>query len=223
MDDPYIYQLKLFEMAKKENLVVVLPTGSGKTRVATLLINHYLELSNKSEKHKRIIAFLAKTKTLVKQQFQYIKKHLSNEEYNIQEFTGLTYNTEGVHIDNWKEVDWKKIFIETNVLVMTPAILHDAFRRSVLQVSQFALIVIDECHHVRGNTPEMNVCIKLLSCPSIGNRPRILGLTASPKNSKKGTLEDAISELEYSMSSRVEILPDEEISKERPHKLPTCN
>eukprot|EP01035_Chromulina_nebulosa_P019062 gene19062-24884_t len=103
---------------------------------------------------------------------------------------------------------------------MTPAILHDAFRRSVLQTSQFSLIVIDECHHVRGNTPEMNVCIKLLSCP-IENKPRIIGLTASPKNSKKGTLEDAISELEYFMSSRVEILPHEEISKERPHKLPT--
>jgi endoribonuclease Dicer len=41
--DPREYQMELFERAKKDNLIAVLDTGSGKTLIAVLLLRHILD------------------------------------------------------------------------------------------------------------------------------------------------------------------------------------
>ena len=42
---PRLYQLYLLEHAMRQNTLAFLPTGSGKTLISILLINHYLHLN----------------------------------------------------------------------------------------------------------------------------------------------------------------------------------
>lgn len=42
---------------------------------------------------------------------------------------------------------------QLQVLVMTPAILLDALRRSFLNLSMIKVLIVDECHHAGGKHP----------------------------------------------------------------------
>jgi endoribonuclease Dicer len=59
INDPREYQLELFERAKKENIIAVLDTGSGKTLIAVMLLKHILdeELVRRATGHPRRISF----------------------------------------------------------------------------------------------------------------------------------------------------------------------
>src|SRR3989338_5358744 len=80
---PREYQQKIFETAKSTNTLVVLPTGLGKTLIALMLA---IERKNKFPLSK--ILFLAPTKPLVEQHFEYFKKHLPGLYADLQLFTG---------------------------------------------------------------------------------------------------------------------------------------
>ena len=56
---PREYQVELFEKAKQQNIIAVLDTGSGKTLIAVLLLQHILEmeLERRAAGHKPKIAF----------------------------------------------------------------------------------------------------------------------------------------------------------------------
>ena len=65
------YQINLANQAMNENCVVVLPTGLGKTTIALHVIAEYL-----SKDSVRIL-FLAPTRVLVNQHFEFLKKNLT--------------------------------------------------------------------------------------------------------------------------------------------------
>eukprot|EP00122_Pirum_gemmata_P009392 Pgem_evm1s8680 len=46
---PRPYQLECFKKVVNENLIINLPTGSGKTLIATLAIDYYLKLQPKQK------------------------------------------------------------------------------------------------------------------------------------------------------------------------------
>ncbi|CAF3754333.1 unnamed protein product [Rotaria sordida] len=73
---PRSYQTELVEQAKDENLIVCLPTGSGKTYIAVMLIKELAQETRKSihDGGKRTV-FLVKTVVLVQQQSDYIRIH----------------------------------------------------------------------------------------------------------------------------------------------------
>jgi len=65
------YQVNLANQAIDENCIVVLPTGLGKTTIALHVISHYLS------KQSGGILFLAPTRVLVNQHFDFLKKNLT--------------------------------------------------------------------------------------------------------------------------------------------------
>lgn len=78
---PREYQKKIVETCKKKNCLVIIPTGLGKTLIALLLAKERLHLYPKSK-----ILFLAPTRPLVEQHYEYFKKHFPVNEMHI--FTG---------------------------------------------------------------------------------------------------------------------------------------
>lgn len=102
--EPREYQQKIFETAKDFNTLVVLPTGTGKTLIAFLLAKHRLELFPSSK-----ILFLAPTKPLVEQHYDYFKENLPELYAELQMFTGK--------IDSKKR---EKIWPLSDIIFATP-------------------------------------------------------------------------------------------------------
>ena len=81
--EPREYQKSIFNIAKDRNTLVVLPTGVGKTLIALMLA-----VERKKEHPLSKVVFLAPTRPLVEQHFEYFKKHLSELFAELNFFTG---------------------------------------------------------------------------------------------------------------------------------------
>ena len=100
------YQVNIARSARKENTLVVLPTGMGKTIIALYLIAE--NLKNKDGK----ILFLAPTKPLVTQHSQFLKEFLKIDEKLISIFTGEIS-------PNKRQKIWK----DSKIIVSTPQVI----------------------------------------------------------------------------------------------------
>uniref|UniRef100_A0A2N9FEH6 Uncharacterized protein n=1 Tax=Fagus sylvatica TaxID=28930 RepID=A0A2N9FEH6_FAGSY len=193
------YQLEALEMAMKQNTVVFLETGSGKTLIAIMLLRSYAYLLRKPSRY--IAVFLVPQVVLVPQQAKAVEMHTDLK-------VGTYWGDMGV--DFWDAATWKREIEKNEVLVMTPAILLGGLRHSFFHLSMIKVLIFDECHHTRGKHPY--ACImtefyhrQLHSAKS--DIPRIFGMTASPIKSKSGDSEfsfwQKINELETLMNSKV--------------------
>src|SRR3989344_1373346 len=82
---PREYQEKIFETCKKDNCLVILPTGTGKTLIAIMLaISRFKEFPLEK------ILVLAPTRPLVEQHFNSFKKALPEDWAEMEIFTGKT-------------------------------------------------------------------------------------------------------------------------------------
>eukprot|EP00898_Chlorokybus_atmophyticus_P001386 jgi/Chlat1/2248/Chrsp17S02786 len=201
-ETPREYQLELLERALARNTLVYLETGAGKTLIACLLIRN-----RHAQPGKRHTFFLVPKVPLVAQQAAYVERHTALK-------VGKYWGDCGV--DMWDLQRWKKEFAENEVLVMTHQILLNILDHGFFHLSRAGLIIIDECHHARGNHPYALIMSKhyarLLQAQtaasegnsgssSAGELPIIFGMTASPYfgKSKGGTREvvnEKIQELE---------------------------
>lgn len=182
------YQLDIFHQIKKENSLVILPTGSGKTYIAVLLIRHRLNQLNSvtsvSEKNKKLIFFLAPTKVLVEQQCKYIKLLCY---VKVESYTG-----EGFVIDMWKEPEWEYQRHHVDIMVMTPAIFQRILDHNFLPFESFDTIIIDECHHCTGKSSVCMVFDGVKNKMRVHqHQPLLFGMTASAIQSKKEDLNAA--------------------------------
>ncbi|KAK1360670.1 hypothetical protein POM88_045144 [Heracleum sosnowskyi] len=76
------------------------------------------------------------------------------------------------------------------VLVMTPQILLNALRHSFVKLETIKILLFDECHHARGRHPYACIMTEFFHRqvePNNLQLPRILGMTASPINTKEYT------------------------------------
>jgi Fanconi anemia group M protein len=71
------YQVNLASQAMSENCLVVLPTGLGKTAVALQVIVEYLAKGTGG------VLFLAPTRVLVNQHYEYLKNNLTIEDISL--------------------------------------------------------------------------------------------------------------------------------------------
>ncbi|UYP48513.1 ATP-dependent RNA helicase SrmB [Candidatus Lokiarchaeum ossiferum] len=172
--NPREYQIKISDRAFKENLMVVIPTGLGKTFIGTLTMLHFL--TNPSYPNPTII-FLAPTRPLINQHYQSHIEILDTEKISLLQLTGQIKPTKR------QEVFQLKI---GKILFMTPQTLRNDLENKLYTLSKVDLIIFDEAHRASGNYAYCSIADHYVKENIQG---RIMALTASPGSSNKKQLE----------------------------------
>ncbi|KAI0389732.1 RNase3 domain-containing protein [Xylariaceae sp. FL0594] len=147
---PRGYQIEMFEESCKQNIIVAMDTGSGKTHVAVLRIQAELEKQSESDK---IVWFLAPTTHLCEQQSRVLRSHITAAKIKML--------TVADKVDTWSDARiWDDYLRKVHVVVSTYQVLLDAVTHAFVPISRLSLIVFDEADGLP--------------------HPAILGLTASP-------------------------------------------
>ncbi|MHC1610166.1 MAG: DEAD/DEAH box helicase [Candidatus Methanospirareceae archaeon] len=157
------YQISIAEEAKKRSLMVVLPTGLGKTTIALLVL---IERVSKGK-----ILFLAPTRPLVEQHSAFLKGVLKLDASLIQTFTGsILADRRG------------KLWDEARIVVSTPQIIENDLLSKRITLTDVALLIFDECHRAVGNYSYVYIAEKYAEQ---ARDPLVLGMTASPGSDRE--------------------------------------
>ena len=159
--EPREYQKAIFETTKNNNTLVVLPTGIGKTLIALMLSIERLKKHPMSK-----VLFLAPTRPLVEQHFEYFKKHLPELFAELNLFTG-EINAE----------TRKKLWQNAEIIFSTPQCIANDLKNYLYNLDEVSLLVIDEAHRCLKNYDYTKV---VSHYKNRARNQRILGLTASP-------------------------------------------
>ncbi|CAG8741190.1 35674_t:CDS:2 [Gigaspora margarita] len=189
------YQIELFEKAKKDNVIAVLDTGSGKTFIAVMLIKEVAaeeRLLRMQRRETKLTFFLVNLVPLVFQQANVIK---ANCDLKVRHVCGE------MGVDLWSEKEWRNNFENYDVLVMTAQIFLNILRHGFISLSQVNLLVFDECHHTSKKHPYNLIMREFYDrCPE-ESKPKIFGMTASPVNTRSAL--HSASHLEHNLNARV--------------------
>ncbi|KAK2591741.1 Dicer-like protein 2 [Conoideocrella luteorostrata] len=167
---PRAYQLEMLDKSLKQNAIVVMDTGSGKTQVAVLRIKAELDRSDPD----KIIWFLAPTVALCSQQFEVIRLQTASVKIKL-----LTGND---NVDTWSGDVWSAILDDVRIVVSTHQVLLDALCHGFFDMDCLSLIVFDEAHNCTGKHPGSKIMTDFYHRSKRSGRsvPSILGITATP-------------------------------------------
>jgi len=156
-----LYQQTILGRTINENLLVVLPTGLGKTPIAIMLAAHRLRTMPGYK-----ILILAPTKPLTGQHFNSFKKFLNVDEDQFQVVTGEV-----------KPKERKELYKTKSIIFATPQTIRNDLEKDRMELADFSLLVVDEAHHSIGGYAYPCIAKKYIEQ---AKNPRILALTASP-------------------------------------------
>lgn len=196
---PRSYQTQLMRIAKKQNSIIYLPTGSGKTYIAILLLKEMIRPLEKAYADGgKIGIMLVNTVPLVEQH----KKSLKDT-------TTLRVNgiSGEMNVDFWIKRDWENQCTKYNMFVMTGKILENAIKQRYIDLNRIHLLIFDECHHAVYAHTMREIMKEFEYAP---NPPRVLGLTATliNKNVKSCSVLSEVTKLEVSLHSKVTSVDD---------------
>ncbi|XP_040331136.1 interferon-induced helicase C domain-containing protein 1 isoform X3 [Herpailurus yagouaroundi] len=181
------YQMEVAQPALEgNNIIICLPTGSGKTRVAVYIAKDHLDKKKKAAEPGKVIVLVNKV-PLVEQLFR----------KEFEPFLKKWYHTIGLSGDTQLKISFPEVVKTYDVIISTAQILENSLLNSEIgeddgvQLSDFSLIVIDECHHTNKEAVYNNIMRRYLKqklknnklkkeCKPVIPLPQILGLTASP-------------------------------------------
>ncbi|XP_048517572.1 endoribonuclease Dicer isoform X2 [Dendroctonus ponderosae] len=167
---PRDYQVALRQIALEKNSIIYLPTGSGKTFIAILVLKHLQKCSPKYTEGGKISFVVVNTVALVDQHAKCIEKRTNLE---VGKYSG------DMSLDFWPKAKWYEEFDKSQVFVMTVQILVNLTNQNFLDLNKVNLIVFDECHRGVSDQPMRQLCKSL---KHVKEQPRILGLTATLLN-----------------------------------------
>ncbi|XP_066543336.1 interferon-induced helicase C domain-containing protein 1 [Amia ocellicauda] len=181
------YQMEVARPALEgKNIIICLPTGSGKTRVAVYITKQHLDSRRAKNKPGKAVVLVNKV-PLVEQHYRTeFGKHLKNQ-----------YRVERVSGDSQLKISFPDVIRNNDIIICTAQILENSFSRAKngedegVQMSDISLIVIDECHHTQKGGVYNNIMTRYLKQKLKNDEyrkenkelipiPQILGLTASP-------------------------------------------
>ncbi|MCV0400795.1 MAG: DEAD/DEAH box helicase family protein [Nitrosopumilus sp.] len=177
------YQINLANQAVKENCIVVLPTGLGKTAVALHVISEYLSKGTGG------ILFLAPTRVLVNQHYEFLKNNLTLDDISL--ITG-------------EDTIQKRTKLWNNSIVCaTPEIARNDLNRKIISPEQFSLVIFDEVHRTAGDYAYSGIAEWFADSSS-----RLLGMTATLPSEKEKATEILTKLRISSVAERTEDSPD---------------
>ncbi|CAE7206024.1 dcl1 [Symbiodinium sp. CCMP2592] len=201
--DPRAYQEAAFKAAVHGNRILVLPTGTGKTLVATMLVDHFL-----ADEPQGFAVVVVNVAPLVRQQADYIRDKSTIQAVRVTEQLG-----NGVE---WTEEYWRAVR-QNQVIVCTAEILRKAIiDHAFLRLDGCKLLVFDEAHHALGGHPFVRI-LERVSEQASG--PRIVGLTACFLHGRLNAPEAKRQQLEDRFAGTIWVPEDADI---RDH-LPSFN
>jgi Fanconi anemia group M protein len=157
------YQINITKsLLNRQNTLVVLPTGLGKTVIAVFAIASALHEGKRA-------LMLSPTKPLAEQHYLSVVRLLNLDPQSIALLTGTI-----------KAAKRKEAEETAKVLIATPQTVANDLKAGKLSLSDFGMVVFDECHRAVGRyayTYIANECT-LRGIP-------VIGLTASPGSDRK--------------------------------------
>ncbi|XP_063041102.1 probable ATP-dependent RNA helicase DHX58 [Engraulis encrasicolus] len=177
------YQLEVVQRAvARENVIIWLPTGGGKTRAAVYVAKHHLKTTPN-----------AKVAVLVN------KVHLVDQHYSNEFRDPLrAYQVSPISGDSEEKNFFGCVVKDSDVVICTAQILQNALTNMEegkhADLTDFTLLIIDECHHTNKDHTYNKIMAQYVKSKMKGERrlPQILGLTASPGTGGGRTIENAV-------------------------------
>ena len=163
------YQAELAEGSLKDNTLVILPTGLGKTSVALRVMVERLTGENK-------VVLVAPTKPLCEQHFKNFEKYLPYTAVRI-----ITGEKPSAH----RLAEWN----DAQVIIGTPQTIENDLKSDVYTLKDVSLMIIDEAHRAVGAYSYNYLAKEYMASGSV---PLILAMTASPGGEEEKV--DAIKE-----------------------------
>uniref|UniRef100_A0A3Q4HPQ1 RNA helicase n=1 Tax=Neolamprologus brichardi TaxID=32507 RepID=A0A3Q4HPQ1_NEOBR len=176
------YQMEVAGPALEgKNIIVCLPTGSGKTRVAVYITKEHLDRRKAEGKPRKVIVLVNKVPL--------VEQHYSAE---FLPFLKNKYKVERVSGDSQLKISFTEIVKKNDIIICTAQILENYLERANSgEDEDLTLIIIDECHHTQKGGVYNHIMMRYLKQKHKNKRlikeqkepvplPQILGLTASP-------------------------------------------
>lgn len=177
------YQVNLADQAIKENCIVVLPTGLGKTAIALHVIAEYLSKGTGG------VLFVAPTRVLVNQHYEFLKNNLTLDDVSL--------------ITGEDTIQKRTKLWNNSVICATPEITKNDFDRGIVSPNQFNLVIFDEVHRTVGDYAYSGIAQRFENSDA-----RLVGMTATlPSEKQKAT--EILTRLKIaSVAERTEDSPD---------------
>lgn len=188
--EPRAYQLNLARTALKQNTLIVLPTGLGKTVVALLVASVTLGEAQgaKAAPAPRVLV-LAPTKPLVRQHSNFFRGHLRGAAEPPAEGekprSGAIVVAEMTGAD--PPAERERLWGASHLVVATPQVVRNDLLASRISLADTRLLVFDEAHRTSGDYPYALIAERFRE--ETKGRGRVLGLTASPGGNARQILE----------------------------------
>lgn len=125
------YQVKIAREAEKQNTLVILPTGLGKTSIAALVAASMLYIYPSKK-----VLMMAPTRPLIRQHALFFSRVLR---LPVEEFICLTGET----TSSIRKIIWLG---KARVIFATPQIVWNDIESGSLSLKNFSLVIFDECH-----------------------------------------------------------------------------
>ncbi|MBN3275816.1 IFIH1 protein, partial [Polyodon spathula] len=169
-----------------KNIIICLPTGSGKTRVAVYITKEHLVKMKANRKPGKVVVLVNKVPL--------VEQHYRTE---FGKFLKHLYKVEKVSGDSQLKISFSDVVKKTDILICTAQILENSLSKANKEdeegvlLSDFSLMIIDECHHTQKAGVYNSIMTRYINQKMKNNRlrkenkkemplPQILGLTASP-------------------------------------------
>ncbi|XP_072545967.1 Fanconi anemia group M protein isoform X2 [Salminus brasiliensis] len=183
------YQLKMSEAALFQNTLVCLPTGLGKTFIASVVMYNLYRWYPSGK-----IVFMAPTKPLVAQQIEACYKVMGIPQQHMAELTGST-----------PALQRRELWRSKRVFFLTPQVMVNDLSRNICPGAQVKCVVVDEAHKALGNHAYCQVVRQLWNQTK---QFRVLALSATPGGDIKAVQQIVSNLLVSHIELRSEESPD---------------